>query len=404
MLAPGLRRIHPGLRLVVDRGRLVERSRGANALALAARVAGLRAYAVWPSAHLPQLVLDLSAPEAADWAWDTFVGERRRPRAATWAVLRAGGVVVGPMSSLVREATERALGRPLNDPHLVAHSPTGSPFSKATVFLFEGRAYEPAAVVKAMPEPSERSRLRAETDIVEALRERLDGRPDVIDALPLPPLLAEDLRGEYVVVQAVDPRARATGRNGADGPARAWLRAFQEGTSERWLAWDEWHDQRLLRAVRHAWGRARPDRADAVAAAVERLTRPLAGTDVPDCARHGDFWRGNIAFDGHGLRVYDWEWATHAGGPFFDLWTYELGELRERAEDGESGFGTELERAVERVAAELDARGIDGRFARATLAPALGYLTFRVRWSTGRRGGGEEASVALMADAEPLLV
>src|SRR5205085_10117587 len=128
-----------------------------------------------------------------------------------------------------------------------------------------------------------------------------------------------------------------------------------------------------LRWIEIAWGRHAPDDHEAVAARVGELARGLLGAELPACAVHGDFWRGNIAHTGEHMRVYDWEWAELTGRPLFDLWTYELAELRQSA--SEPGTDAELEAAtvaaLGRVEDDLRAWGLDPRFARASLAPAL---------------------------------
>jgi hypothetical protein len=392
----------PALRLLVDTGRRTARRPAAIAAALAARGARVRAYTVWPTVRHPQLVTDVGYPASAVWLRATFEDRRARrfPGAATWSALRTRGLLGGPPSRLVTEALARA-GRELGDARLALYSPTGVSNSKAACFVFQSRSAEPALVVKAMPERRFADRLRHETEIVEAIRNRMAGAPGAA-ALPLRPLLADAVQGDYVVVQAVDPLAAWTGA--AFGPeALAWLRGFQAATTLSTVPWSAGDTHAALEPVRYAWERARPQAAPAVTERAEALLRALEAQPVPRCAVHGDFWAGNIAQRGPELRVYDWEWARADGAPFFDLWTSELGVLRERAEKGEAELLSSLRAALARVEDELRRRALDDRFALATLPPSLGELAFRVRRATGVAGGAEAESARLM-DATAVLL
>jgi hypothetical protein len=400
----------PAIRLLVDRGHAVTWRPGAVAAALVARAAGLRAYTLWPSAAHPRIAADLGHPASAAWLRLTFEPDapRRLVGPATWNALRTHGLVLGPPSRLITEAIRRGAGRDISAPRLALYSPTGH--SKAACFVFEDGAEQPTLVVKAMPDPRHASRLRHETEMVETIRRRLGSSSHLAAALPLPPLFAGTAAGDYVVVQPVDPLAASTGQLAGPAPALSWLREFQDSTTTRIRAWGGVDTENALEHVRYAWCRARPASAATVIADAERLLRTLEGRPVRRCAVHGDFWRGNIAYrrsnssdrDGQ-LRIYDWEWAQPEGTPFFDLWTTELGVLRRRAEEGEPELTQAVRDALARVASELERQSLDPGFARATLAPSLGWLVFRVRRLTGVAGGGEAASLRLMAAVESLL-
>ena len=395
----------PALRLLTDRGRATAWRPAAVAAALAARAAGLRAHTVWPTVRHPRFAADMGHPGSAAWLRATFEPEARTqrfPGPATWSALRARGLVSGAPSGLATEALARATGRPPGGVRLALYSPTGQSNSKVACFAFEPGASEPVLVVKAMPERRFAERLRHETEIVESIRARLDDALTAA-ALPLRPVLADTVRGDYVVVQPVDPLAAATGALAEPAAALAWLRDFHVATTLVTAPWGAADTESALDHVRYAWGRARPAGEGEVTARAAALLGALEGRPVRRCAVHGDFWQGNLAQRGGELRVYDWEWARPEGSPFFDLWTTELGPLRRAAEVGTADLVAPLGDALARVADELRRQGTDPRFALATLAPALGELVFRVRRSTGVPGGAEAESARLMDAAAELL-
>jgi hypothetical protein len=204
-------------------------------------------------------------------------------------------------------------------------------------------------------------------------------------------------------VQALDPMARFTGLPCGDAAWR-WLRAFHAATEGAVTAWDENDRQAALADVEFAWSRAHPERAERVADGVRSLLTEVDGIEVPRCAMHGDFWRGNISFDGDHLRVYDWEWADHDQRPFRDIWAHELGELRDMSTSApDDALSRRCEEAIGRVEQELGVRGLDRRFARATLAPVLGWLSFRFRIVTGHAGGNEAGAGRIMTVVDQLL-
>lgn len=373
------------------------------AAGLVSRAAGRAAYTVWPSREHPLVVVDIGYPPAAAWL-QSFRSRRRRrfPDAATWNVLRARGLMLGPPSRLALQAAGSALGRPARRPRLALYSGTGETYLKVTCFLFEEGATEPLLVIKMMPDERFAPRLHFETEVVEVLRAALTGQPELTSTLPLAPLFAGEIAGDYLVAQPLDPLA--AGEPPDRETAIGWLRAFQGATGSPPAPWGSDDDERELWLVRDAWRRARPDREGTVAGRVAELLLELHGSPVSNCAVHGDFWLGNLArLDGK-LRVYDWEWAELKGRPFFDIWMYELGELRQRAESGATRLEEPLAESLDRVRKALEERGIDARFALATLAPAIGLITFRERRATGQPGGGEESSRHLMMAAEELLL
>ena len=391
----------PALRLFADRPR-VARNRAVVLIAgAAARAGSPHVYTLWPSASAPAVIVEAGHAEAARWLREVFEPAGRGIAAldpASWNVARAGALMLRGEGGRALVAAEHALGRTLDRPRLAAFSPTGAVNSKVTCFVFEGASEQPSVVVKAMADPAQDHRLVAEIEAVEDLRTRLARAAEVSEALPLAPLWTGSIGGEYLVVQPLDPLAAGTGR--ADpATAHRWLRGFHDASASGVEAWAASDERGAREVVVRGWGYGRPSDLAAVEARVEARSRGLLGAELPVCAVHGDFWRGNIAAVGGRLRVYDWEWTKPSGRPLFDIWSYELAELRELAEReaSERELRDGVATAVQRVEEELRRRGIDERFALATLPPAFADLSFRIRAATGRPGGGELGAVRLMA-------
>jgi hypothetical protein len=249
----------------------------------------------------------------------------------------------------------------------------------------------------------EAGHLERELANVKTMRERLRADPEMVATLPVEPIRTLVLEDDYFVVEPVDPLGASVGKAGRREAFR-WLRRFQEGTSLSSVAWSETDDRESVAAVENAWRRARPGSSDDVVRCVEQLGRELSGTVLPRCPVHGDFWRGNLAFDGEQMRVFDWEWLDLEGLPLFDLWTFDLAEMRQSADRGERRFDEPMAVALFAIQAELSARGLDERLALATLAPVIARLAFRVRIDMGRKSGNEAASEHIMAAAERLLL
>jgi hypothetical protein len=224
----------------------------------------------------------------------------------------------------------------------------------------------------------------------------------VADALPLRPLDIGRLRGRDAVVEPVDELARHTGAEDRSASMR-WLAAFHRATEEGREPWDQEDVRAGRELVADAWARAGRDTGPQVTAETVRLGEKLRGSPTPRCAMHGDFWSGNIAYSAGAMRVYDWEWGRRRAGPFFDLWTYELAELRNLAGRRPHEVEPTLRSALRRVSDALAARGLNPAFARATLAPAIAEMGFRIRRLTGEAGGNEAGSVAVMVAVERLL-
>jgi hypothetical protein len=392
----------PTLRLLARRGRVITARRGVITAAARARRGG-RTYTLWPDARQPMISADMGYPPAAEWLRRTMVPTLRRlPDAATWMSLRARAALVAEGEGLALEVGARVA--PTAAPLRVAlYSPSGQAVSKIVCFLLPEGEHEPRIVVKAMAEPRFSARLRAESALLEAIRSRIKHEPGVARTLPPAPLFADDAEGEFLLAEPFDALGTATG-SGTQGPAMDWLRGFQAASfagERRWTAEDE---RAALRAAQDAWRLARLPTEDAVVARTRTLLEPLRGTIIPRCAVHGDFWRENVAAVDGAVRVYDWEWARLDGTPLFDLWTYDLAELRLQARQGEGSLARHLEHALERMRGELRQRGLDDRFALATLAPVLGALSFRVRTRLAMPDEMERHSIAVMRAAEQLLL
>jgi len=390
------------LRLLARRGRVLTARRGVIAAAARARLGG-RTYTLWPDARQPMISADIGYPPTAEWLRRTMVPTlRRAPDAATWMSLRARAALVGEQDGLAVEIGARVAATPT--PLRVAlYSPSGQPVSKVVCFLLPEGEDEPRIVVKAMAEPRFSARLRAESALLEAIRSRIAHEPSIARTLPPAPLFAGDAAGEFVLAEPFDALGTATG-SGTHGPAIEWLRGFQAASVVGERRWDAEDERAALRAAQDAWRLARLPTEDAVVAHTRTLLEPLRGTVVPRCAVHGDFWRENVAAVNGAVRVYDWEWAQLDGTPLFDLWTYDLAELRLCARTGEGSLERHLEPALERVRGELRQRGLDDRFALATLAPVLGALSFRVRTRLAMPDEMERHSIAVMRAAEQLLL
>jgi len=388
-------------------------------LGLAARLGWPRAAAIWPTADRPVIAVDLSSSHPAEWIRATFEHGARAPHetfarrtlrrtvrsvnAATWSVLRARGLNIGKPDTAVLAVVEKALGRSLDRPSVNLFSPSGAHGTKANLFIFEVDSREPAALVVTMPLLEDGYRLRDELDAVEAAREQLAAKPDLVAALPRAPLWTGTLRGRFAAVLPIDPAARGTGVEDR-GRALQWLRRFQEHTAEPAIAWGGEHYAREQRVVEEAWAALRPRSLSTARAIAAGLLGRLKGTSLRQCAIHGDYWRGNVAHTEDTMRVFDWEWSRSRGHPLFDVWTYELAELRGVADQDGGDLEPPLRLALTRVSGEAQARGLDPAMASAMLMPVLAELAIRNRRISGLPSPPEIPYARVMATSERLLV
>jgi hypothetical protein len=289
------------------------------------------------------------------------------------------------------------------EPHMSLYSSSGCA-AKLTCFIGEAHEHSPTVVVKAMGRQSDGWWLRGEVDNLRAVRSRLCG--ETAQALLDPPLFAGELGGEYLVVETYeafdgwcDRSPRASVR------AHDWLRDFQRSTTTSVEPWLESDTAGAVSAVLGAWQRLRPDSAGLVARSSRRAFDSLGDTAVPRCATHGDFAPPNLAERSHRLKVLDWEWSGLDGGPWFDLWTYQLAELHTRLSNGGGPdiMDEQMDCALRFVEGELEAGDADPRVALATLPAVLSELVSRFRRVLGPGGLWELSSGDLMAVVERLL-
>jgi len=390
------------LRLLALRGRVIRSRPGVVAAAARARRGG-STYTLWPDARQPMISADMAYPPAAEWLRRTVVPTLRRlPDAAGWMALRARSALLAERPGLAAQLGDEVLGS-ASRLHVAMYSPSGQAVSKAICFLFPDGHDEPVAVVKAMAEPRFSGRLRSESELLASIRERVAHDSRVAAGLPPAPLFAGERAAEFILAEPFDTLGAAVG-SGTREEAQHWLRAFQAASCTRRHPWDADDDRWALDLARDSWRLAGRATEDAVVARLRALLAPLRGATVPRCAVHADFWHGNIASCGGAVRIFDWEWARLEGTPLFDLWTYDIAELRIRARAGDRALDESLRSALRRVEDELRLRGLDERLALATLAPVLGALSFRVRRRLGMPDEMEQPSIAVMEAAEPLLL
>jgi hypothetical protein len=376
-------------------------SRPLIVLAAARARRGGHTYTLWPDARRPMIAADMGYPPAAEWLRRTMVPTLRRlPDAAMWMSLRARAALIAEADGLAaRLGTNVMRGDP---PRVAMYSPSGQVVSKAVCFLFRDGEQDPRIVVKAVADPRFDWRLRNESTLLESIRDRIRHDARLAVTLPATPLFAGEAEGEFVLVETFDALAVATG-SVTQTRASDWLHAFQAASRSHAKPWDAEDERSALERVHDAWRLSGSGSENKVVARARELLAAVSGASVPRCAVHGDFWRGNVAARDDSLRVYDWEWAKLDGTPFFDLWTYELAELRLLARRREPALEERLAAAHERVRDELRRRDIDDRFALAMLPAVLGEVSFRIRTRLQVPDEMEPHSISVIAAAERLL-
>jgi peptidoglycan/xylan/chitin deacetylase (PgdA/CDA1 family) len=392
----------PALSLIASHGLLIRGRKRTIAVGLLGRLGIPAIHVLWPEPAAPQLVTSPGAPHTGAWMTRRFepIEQRRHTdRAATWAALRGRAAFVGRGTGQAVELAEAALGHPLNDPHVAVFRASNSPWVKALAFVWHDGNREPSLVVKRMPYALEPCHLRHETEIVAVLRDMLAGHR-LAATLPPAPLLVGERDGLYVVVEPVDPLG---GRHGAPDRARAlsWLRELHSATA-RPRPWGPQDDESVLALTRSSYAEAGLGCEDALCEHIRAGLEALRGAAVPLVVEHRDFWAGNIAATPDEMRVYDWEWTAIDGRPFFDLWTWELADLRHAPSAGAGHDLSMLAESLRFVERELVARDIDPAFARLTLPAVIGEITFRGDRATG--GRIEKAQSVRVMDAAAQLV
>jgi hypothetical protein len=372
----------PGLRVLFDRG---VRRRGlvAHGIGLAARLGMTSWNVAAPDAGRPAWVASPGDVRAATWYARRVLDRSRAQRMlghATWLALRSRDALRGAPSRRSLDVAARALGRPLDRPTLVLVSPSFAA-NRVTCFVFERREADPAAVIRAMADPRRSDELVAELRFLARLRHRTWDDP-LYDTLPAAPLAVDDAGGDVLVVEGYDPLAAP---DGDAASALAWLARFQAVLANDGRSLSAAETDALLARVAAGWRAAGcSDALPSMGSALERLARAVGDIEVPRCAVHGDFWRGNIGGVDDRLRVYDWEWSREDGLPTFDLWTYILADVRLRGPDGADREAA-LTQGLATATAHLRAAGVPAELATLTIAPTLADLALRGAERSGRR-------------------
>lgn len=369
------------------------------AAGLAGRLGFAETYVAWPTLDRPQLVLPTRDPAPADWLISRFDPEGRRPAvigAATWSALRARGALqVGrPERGMAARAAALALARPLVRPvRCAVYSASSEILTKKIAFVWEGRASEPAVVVKMAGHPGLDGDLRHEVSALEAIRSRAAGTTGVVQALPARPLWSGELDGRFVTVEPVDDLGGQL-----DPPPRElaleWLRRFHAATALPPQPWDAEEDDRAAEVVALAWHVGGLGNPAPVLRALRRALEIWRSRPMAVHAVHGDFWLGNLAAGpGVDIRVFDWEWAEERGRPILDLLTLSVG--------GPEPVDLPAVRAE--IEQELSARGQDPEVARLLLLPALAELAMRWRRRANLVSGVEPRLLAVLPEAAALI-
>ena len=391
----------PALRLLATNARIIRSRPVVLAAALASRARLLSGHAIWKDPDHPTVALDLTDRVGAVWSREAFE-PATRGRAVdplTWQTLRARGFLIGGSESVVVEAARRALGRSLRGAQIALLSPGGS-IVKATCFVTEPGRVRPTVVVRAMVDPSRGDWLRREAATVATLRHELADLPEIADALPDPPLLLGRVGHDTVVVEWCNPDVDAQVPD-AERRALAWLAGFQAATTRTVESWSAADDREVIDTVGHALAGANPEIREPVLSRLRGQLAGLRGTPVARCAAHGDFWRGNIDFEGSRLRVYDWEWASPEAPAFLDHASWEFGALRPTEGNVQPHA---LAAAVSRIADRLAPSGLPRAFAPVALAYGAAELSTRVEREFGRAGAIGRAVVPLLSMLAPLLI
>lgn len=107
--------------------------------------------------------------------------------------------------------------------------------------------------------------------------------------------------------------------------AFGWLRSFQQRMSGGSVVVDAPAIDEIIGPVARryrasiGWSTAEAELFDAV----RDRANELIGTRLPLCARHGDFWMGNLLVSGESVvGVVDWELGVSAGYPFGDVYKF----------------------------------------------------------------------------------
>lgn len=390
----------PAMLLLASHGVLIRSRAGTAAAGLAGRLGLSAVHVLWPDAISPRLVTSPTAPHTLAWMTQTCESLEQYHDPTHAAKRRPRAVFIGRGTGRAVELAEAALGHTLTDPHVAIFSASDSRCGKALAFVWHDGNDEPSFVVKCMPYPLHPCPLRHEREVLVYLREQL-GDHWLAATLPPAPLIVEDRDGSYTVVE---PVAALAGRHVAVEHARAerWLRALHSRLQSV-RPWGLEDEGTVLERTRRAYREAGVGDQSALCERMRAELIPLRGASVPLVVEHRDFWSGAIHANADELFVYDWEWARLEGRPFFDLWTYELAELRRFENGGEADDAARLQSSTHRVEAELLVRGIDPAFARLMLPFVIGEIVLSGDRGT-RRCFPEWQWLRMMRAAERLVL
>ena len=321
---------------------------------------GVLRYLAPPSVESPGLLLPVEHPEASTYALRRFnePGDRlrRARRDLVRLLVRARvfpsvgpmvGVAAGPGGPLDPElvlAARRELGiEP--DAGFFVRPAAGDALARGQFFLFRRGAEEPAWVLKFAGVPGFSEQFDGDErglHLAEACRATADGHaPRLVGRFAV--------GGRHASVETALPGAHFGPRLVAHG-----LDGLNKGALERLAAWLAERDIRTARP-------AAPGERDELRAAHGELAACLER--VPATIAHDDLGCWNVLVDEAGFGIVDWERATDAGVPLWDVW-YLLVDAAALA-DGVPR--SERERAVAEV--------FSGRHA---LSPLLFDVTRRV--------------------------
>ena len=211
----------------------------------------------------------------------------------------------------------------------------GGAAAKVAFFVFPAGSGQPLAVAKSTRFPGHLAALQHEAEVLRTLCPQL---PPAL-AATLPVLLSEfDLGPQHLILYRAAAGYSFKHLIGRPWLARRtrllrqaarvcgdWIATFHQATRTGEVVLEgptlaEEVEQPLLRYVEAV---ASPEQAEQVRPLIERTRAALAGAKVLLAQQHGDFWPGNVLWDGRQPAVLDWERSRpHSiplGDPLFYL-------------------------------------------------------------------------------------
>lgn len=205
------------------------------------------------------------------------------------------------------------------------------PNAKLTLLLFPPDSPRPALAIKVPTTAVAEASIAAERDVLSELHVRLPGAIFTsipkIEHLPAvggrPSLVATALPGVPMTTRYHAWRhvAAANAVRADFGAAERWLAGFQSATAGPCSPVD------LERGLTDVLGRrfAGEPRLDELVARLGDIHARLRATSTPRTAVHGDFWFGNLLWQGGEISgVVDWEHGALSGEPVRDLVRFPL--------------------------------------------------------------------------------